>query len=46
MKKLLSLVLALCLALGMAAVAGAEEAKDLPRAVLPAAGEILHLCSG
>ena len=31
MKKLLSLVLALVLALSMAAVAGAEEAKDLPR---------------
>ncbi len=31
MKKLLSLVLALALALSLVAVAGAEEAKDLPR---------------
>ena len=31
MKKLLSLVLALCLVLSMVAVAGAEAAQDLPR---------------
>ena len=31
MKKLLALVLALAMALSLVAVAGAEEAKDLPR---------------